>query len=346
MKRLSLVLVFLIFIFLSSCLPSVQLSERAIVEAIGIDNFDGNYTISVAYYYPESNNAETSQTSFVKHTAKSISSAIAGINSKISKKLYLGHNNIVVIGESAAENDVWTILKYFDADPQTKADICVFVAENAEEIIAFKNEDSEINPQNMLKITENSLQLGAGCEYKLYKAVAMGQSSTKSFVLPFGRITEEKHFEIAGSVLFKDGALVDILSSEQTRGLQWYNANIKGSIISLEDYDIETKRCETTVKTLVVNKTPVFKINISVELAHPTKELDLNEEEKILSLANSLIEQETKKVIHKVFTKQKCDIFGFSERLENKFPNFTITYTDWYENYTANIEVVANCRFD
>ncbi len=346
MRKLSLVTLFLIFFFLPSCLPSTQLSERAIVEAIGIDKTADSFTVSIVYYNPESNNAENSQTSFVKHNAKSITAAIAGINSKISKKIYLGHNNIVVIGENAAKNDIRSILKYFESDPQTKSDICVLVAENAEEIIAYKDENSEVNPQTILKITENSLNLGEGCEYRLYKAIAMDQGYSSAFVLPLGKISEEKSFEILGSCLFKDGSLVDELSKQETRGLQWYNGNIHRSIISLENYDIEVKACETTVKTLVINGSPVFKITISAELDSPTKKIDSIEEEMILTSANTLIEQETKKAIYRAFTKHKCDIFAFSERLENKSPNFLKTHTNWYEKYSIDVEVTANCRFD
>lgn len=346
MKKLSIVSLFLILFFLPSCLPSAQLSERAIVEAIGIDKTSDSFTVSIAYYNPDSNNPENSQTSFVKHTAKSISSAISGINSKISKKLYFGHNNIVVIGENAAKNNVRSILKHFESDPQTKSDICVFVAENAEEIIAYKDENSEINPQTILKITENSLNLGEGCEYRLYKAIAMDQGYSSAFVLPFGKISEEKIFEIVGGCLFKDGNFADLLSKEETRGLQWYNGNIEDSIIGLENYDIKVKSCETTVKTLVIKDTPVFKITISAEIERPIKGIDTIEEENILSSADSLIEREVKKVIHKVFAKLNCDIFGFSERIENKFPKFLETNTNWYEKYNADVEVTANCRFD
>ena len=346
MKKLSIVSLFLILFFLPSCLPSAQLSERAIVEAIGIDKTDDRFTVSIAYYNPDSNNPENSQTSFVKHTAKSISSAISGINSKISKKLYFGHNNIVVIGENAAKNDIRSILKYFESDPHTKSDICVFVAENAEEIIAYKDENSEINPQTMLKITENSLKLGEGCEYKLYKAISMDRGYDSAFVLPFGKISEEKIFEIVGGCLFKDANFADLLSKEETRGLQWYNGNIEDTIIGLENYDIKVKSCETTVKTLVIKDTPVFKITISAEIERPIKEIDTIEEENILSSANTLIEKEVIKVINRAFTKENCDIFGFYERLSNKFPKFLETNTNGYEKNTADIEVIANCRFD
>ena len=339
MRIYRLIFIFLILLFLPSCLPSVKLSERAIVEAIGIDWAEDNYTVSVAYYNPKSNNAENNQTSVVKETAKSISSAIEGINSKISKKLYLGHNNFVVIGKNAAETNVWDILKYFKEDTQTKSDICVFVTENAEEIISFKDDEGEINPKTVLKITENSLNNGKGCEYRLFKAIAMGQGETKSFVLPIGNITEEKYFEITGSCLFKNGTLLDTLSSEETRGLQWYNADIKETIINLEGYDVKIKSCETIVKALMTNGTPVFKISISIQLQPTTDKLDANEEEKILNSANSIVERETKKAISRVFTKHRCDIFGFSKHLENKFLTFS-------ENNTYDIEVTANCRFD
>lgn len=199
-------LVIFCLVSLSSCLPSVELSQRAIVEAIGIDKIDGEFVVSIAYYAPSYNNEQSTETEFVKETAKDISSAISEISLKINKELYLGHNNFIVIGSKAAENDILYILEHFDAEPQTKADICVFVAETAEKI-TNNEEKAKLSYLSVLEIIEKSAKVTDDFEYKLFKVLDRNNSNG-TFALAFGALKDDFYFNIVGSSLFIDGFMV------------------------------------------------------------------------------------------------------------------------------------------
>lgn len=203
MKIIKLFVFIIGLLFVQSCLPSVELNERAIVEAVGIDKINGEFVVSVEYYDPDANNPENLQTAFIKASENSISLAISEINSKINKQLYFGHNNIIVVGKDAAKKDINSILEFFDFEPQTKSDICVFIADNAEQIVGLNDEKVKISPLSILQIVEKSLETGIGCEYRLFKIIGK-----TDFFLPFGEITDDLHFKVSGSCHFINGIMV------------------------------------------------------------------------------------------------------------------------------------------
>lgn len=343
MKMYKVVLIILSILFLPSCLPSTQLGERAIVEAVGIDKNEGMFTVSIQYYNLENTNLKSSQNPSVTHSAKTISEAIEGINAKISKRLYFGHNNFIAVGKSAAENDIEDVLEYFDLNPETKSDICIFVTENAQKIISFEDEKNSLSPLSILKVIEKSVENGSGCDYKMYTVIESNKSATSSFVLPIGKISDDKLFEIGGAYLFKNGVLVDNLNKEETRGLQWYRGKISDFLFSTDEYDIEVTGCRTTLETYALDELPAFKIKVSVELKRPTVILDNEEQTK--EAISSQITREIKKVISAAFTNHKCDIFQFSKYLKVKSPKFLQKTPQWYASPSANIEVEVSCFF-
>ncbi len=345
MKTYKVLPLVLAMLFLHSCLPSTQLSERAIVEAVGIDKKDDEFSVSIQYYNPENTNSESSQDSYVSHSAKTISKAMEEIKAKLGKELYFAHNNIIIIGKAAAESDVNDILSFFDFDSQTKSDICIFISEKAENIISFQDEKNSITPLSILKVTENSAKNGKGCNCKMYSVIEYSQSKNGSFVLPIGKITEEKLFEIDGACLFKNGALIDTLSEEETRGLQWYNGDIKEYLFSTNECDIIAEGCETTVKPLIFDDTPVFKIDVSVKLKRPTEKLKKEDETLIKEAISSQITREIKKVISVAFTNHGCDIFEFSKYLKINFPDFSERFEQWYTSPVASFEIDVSCFF-
>lgn len=198
---------FLLSLSLVSCLKSTQLSEQAIVEAIGIDVTQNQYMVTVEYFTPTSSKAESSKTSFIKQKSKSISEAIYEINLKIGKKLYFGQNNIVIIGLEAAKLNTIDILNFFDSEQNTKSSICIAVTENAEKAITHKNDETLIPKSILEKIISESAELGNCCEYRLFKILDISKSNKNSFMLPNLQISENGYFEVVGSYLFEYGKL-------------------------------------------------------------------------------------------------------------------------------------------
>ena len=179
----------------------------------------------------------------------------------------------------------------------------------------------------------------------MYSVIEYSQSKNGSFVLPIGKITEEKLFEIDGACLFKNGTLVDTLTEEETRGLQWYNGKIKDYLFSINECDIIAEGCETTVKPLIFDDTPVFKIEVSAKLKRPAERLENEDETLIKEAISSQITREIKKVISVAFTNHGCDIFEFSKYLKINFPDFSERFEQWYTSPVASFEIDVSCFF-
>ncbi len=207
MRIIKALFIFMSCLSLASCLESTQLSEQAIVEGFGIDLVENQYVVSIEYFTPTSSKAESTKTSFIKETSRTISEAISEINSKIGKKLYFGQNKIIVIGLEAAKYNSLDVLEFFDSEPNTKSSICVAVSKNAEEIINYKNDEVSIPKTTVEKIISNSAKLGDCCEYRLFKILDSAKTNDSSFMLPNLQISENGYFEVLGSFIFENAKL-------------------------------------------------------------------------------------------------------------------------------------------
>lgn len=194
---MKIILIILCALTLQSCLPSAEISQRAIVEAVGIDKDEGGFIVSIEYYNPNSESEENTKTSFVEKRAKTIPLAISEINSMLGKKLYFGHNNIIILGKDAAQEDLIKILEYFDSDSETKSDICISVSDCAKEIIEFSCKNINVSPMSMLNIIVNSKKSDGKFEYMLFKIISSKRSES-AFPLPYTRINEQQYFENCG----------------------------------------------------------------------------------------------------------------------------------------------------
>lgn len=103
--------VLLFAVLLCGCMQSVELKERGIVQAIGVDYDDGFYTVTLQIFNPQS----TGQTSFdasklnnkvIQVQGSSISDALRRATLQNGRKMFLGNNKIIVIGRETAEGGI------------------------------------------------------------------------------------------------------------------------------------------------------------------------------------------------------------------------------------------------
>lgn len=344
MTKLKLSAIILILTLLCSCIPTTELNDRAIVEGIGVDFHNGLYTVSVQYYNPDSAQAAKSETAFVKHNAASISEAIVGINSKLSRKLYFGHNNIIAVGTEAAENDIAGVLNYFDTDRQTNSDICVFVTESAESIIKLGSSENAVAPLTVMKIVENAQKLGNGCDCRMFAAIKGNISEPFCFAFPFAQINNSGEVEVTGCVVFKNSEYYAHLSINETRGLQWYKGKIDGYILNAFETNFEVTKCESRTKVTVERGLPIFTTSLNVTLRSPPMDIDKQTRDTACRRLEQKIKSETENAVKKVLNDLKCDLFGFSSLLDMNCPEyFKEKHDEWYENYNADFKVIVRC---
>ena len=108
-------LVFLIFFVimlpLTVSLPA-QTDTRSIVTGVSIDKKDDKYSVGLQIISPQSNISNNENLQIVEDEGESFYNCIANLSIKLGKLIGFEHANIIILGESMADEDIMNILDF------------------------------------------------------------------------------------------------------------------------------------------------------------------------------------------------------------------------------------------
>ena len=202
-KRISLltVLFVIITLCLSGCVQYVELSDRAIVQALGIDYLPDKktYRISLQYFSQTSeggqNQIDKTQANVLKSVGEGDSILLAAKNASImtGKDLLLSENRIVIIGNELCNYNLEKTLEFFVANYHSHPMVRVVAAENtAEEIIDVKFKEGYVSSQHLISLVSNAYQETKTLDSLVYRIMTDLHSSTASAYIPIMKISEQK----------------------------------------------------------------------------------------------------------------------------------------------------------
>lgn len=378
----------LITIFLSGCWNQKELNDLAIISAMAIDkNDDGTYTKTIQIINPSNvagglqggGGGQSPAVSVYSATGQSVLEAHFNAISKVSRRLYHSHANLLVISEELAKSEgITTILDAFERDPEIRTTLKVVIAHDtkAGDLLKTLTAIDKIPAEQVngtLKITE--LTKGEQIEVKLQDLISTlssdGQEPVLSGFRMKGKVNQGKDMknlqksqldttlETYGLAVFREGKLIDWYQGETSRGVIWILDKIKQTNVKL-DWEGEQNRLVYTVirqKAKVSANTnkalPVMTIRIRAEgdIREVRKPINLDDPTIILDVEKELrkeIKMELEEAVKKT-QQNKTDIFGFGEVIHRSNPKqWERLKSNWNENYfpklTVQVEVEAFIR--
>jgi spore germination protein KC len=257
----------LLLISLTGCWSSHEAEENAIIDIMGIDiNEQGEYEITASivksyqiYSLTSKNDTEQKgENSFIiSATGKSIVQAISRLASTLPKRLYFGHMNVLVLGNTfASEKNLSQGLNYFKRENDFRPNMQLYVTKGKARDIVRTN--PELKPTLGLEIrgmfTTNRYATSAMVKdlSKFSEALSSGSMEPYTGVLTstsankdvaqkvvVGPIEHESSksvipqenreasLSLNETAVFKNGKLIGYLNKEETKGLLW----LKGDLI-------------------------------------------------------------------------------------------------------------------
>lgn len=342
MKKIKTLLLFSVLFLLSSCLPNTELSDRAVVEGIGIDYINGKYSVCVQYFDPSS--ADDRDTLLLQENGDTLKDALAEISRRSSRVLYFGHNNIIVIGTDAAKQDIYGIMNFFNRDRQTNSDIALLLTERAENVIRLSDSEQPSSPLSVLRIIQRAEKSGDGCEYRLYRLLQGYYSENGAYCLPFGTVNGNHELSIDGAGIFKKNDYTGTVSREVTRGIGWINGKMSDYTFSDDEMLYTVSSCESKVQAFTVNQKPLFRISIRVFLKSPPVLLSAREKSDCERTFAENVQESAQYALEKVVHEKKCDIFSLTPHVKYELTDYWKTHESaWISDLTADWEVTAIC---
>ncbi|MBR6779504.1 MAG: hypothetical protein IKM24_00600, partial [Clostridia bacterium] len=199
MKILAIFLCFLLTFTGCSATVGTQLSNRLIIEAIGIDAQEDGFLVSVlALHTQQSNaaNATEAQDSIgqvFSAKGKSLSEAFAQIDLVSGLVPLYSQTRVLIFGKEIAENEPMQALDFFIRNYTLRESILLAVADaKASEIIETELEKNTLVSKNVQDILESGQNNGLTVAVELYQFVNRFLDETDAAYLPVIKTQENQ----------------------------------------------------------------------------------------------------------------------------------------------------------
>ena len=243
-KSSSLIIIFVAgTFFLTGCWDRVEIENRAFVVAIGIDNKDGEYAVSltVPLLQKDSEEEKEGEPHRIKTaTGQTVTEALKKLDAKTDKTLYYGQAKLLILGNDLLSNADMTssVINAMKNKSDIDLRINVLAAEgSAKDILEAKPPGETLPGLYVADIYRNKNKLG-GASFAL-DLERLSTSYNDGAVIPI--IAQE---ECEGSPLKLDGAAaikhrhkIGKLTQEELQGFLWcLNHGNNGAVVTVKNY--------------------------------------------------------------------------------------------------------------
>lgn len=268
----------------------------------------------------------------IHNSGSSVFEALRGMTHIVNFKLYLAHNQVIIISKDVAQKGVRPILDYFYREIETRPVTDIFISKTkASEILEVEPEIEALPAIDLVKLAKAQEFTSSSIEINLQEFVRFMLSKTTSAVVPMVSLVEENDEQILhveGLAVFKNDKMVGELDNKETRGLLWVKGKVTYGIVKLQYADHIVNLEIVSERTKVYPEIRDGKIFMSIQIK---EECVLMEQLSADNLATSAVfkklqelqNEEIKKEILAAYEKAKsmdADIFGFGELLHKKYP--------------------------
>lgn len=350
-KCIFIVILFFLIVNTTGCWNYIELDERAIVVAVGIDKADkeGEIMVTVQLLKPGELGTTTVKGGdsggkektvwVISSTGKTIFEAIRDFTMESDRKLYFQQNRLVVFSEEIAREGVLPIMDMFIRDPEMRSRTKILVCKGkASEVLKGESELENIPASGIEKLIENRVATSKTSEINMHEFMVKLASKTTSPIATKIELLNENNkdeppgIKVSGSAAFKEDKFVGWLDRTETRGLLWIINEITSGIIVVESpsnknkhLSFEILKASSKIKPELRDGKVIIVIDIEEEgtLGEQEVSTDLSTQDMLKDLEElkaDAIEKEIRTCLVKAQKELKSDIFGFGEKIYRSLP--------------------------
>ncbi|NLT14730.1 MAG: Ger(x)C family spore germination protein, partial [Clostridiales bacterium] len=347
-----------------------ELDTMGIVMGVAIDKADseGETELTVQIARPSGKtksggkDGETSEPmAFVNVTGvgQNINYIIREMQHRMSRMLYVAHNQVIVFGEELAKNGVRDALDFFARAPEARMTLNVFVARGkAKDVLNIKPKFEKVTSAELLKVLKDQKITSHAPIMTEFEFVSTMVSKTTAAVAPIVSITnegDEERLTVSGCAVFKNSVMVGELGENETRGLLYTQNKVKTGVLQLTIMDtpatIEIRHSKSKVTpVLYTDGKAVFNIDVKLKvgIGDQSGTANLAAPENASAICDAA-EAAVKAEIEGAVAKSKelnADVFGFGEYLNRKYPDqWKDMQANWDERYRdITVHVTAEAK--
>ncbi|TDG00357.1 Ger(x)C family spore germination protein [Paenibacillus piri] len=372
-------LLLLISVLLSGCWSRHELNDISIVVGMGIDYIGDKYKVTVQTVNPgqvavkRGTSFNASPVVTFEEMGATIPEALSRMTVRAPRHLYYAHLRMVILGESTARAGIGKSLDFLSRNMEMRTDFYFVVARktSASEILKMNSAMDPIPANNMYTKLETSDKYwsatGSMNLNTLLQDMGMaGKDPTMTGIEIAGdprkgdKTSNSQYIDppvilkYAGMAAFKFDRMVGWLDENDTKALNYIQNSVhqttgvipcsggKGKI------SMQVIRSNAVITPTLRNGKPEFDVHIRLEQ-------DISDVECMMDLSKASVVNELKrwsdlkvhglleKSLQKIQKEYGTDIYGFGNRLHNKYPQVWHEIKNWNEVFpTVPIRIHVN----
>jgi spore germination protein KC len=269
----------------------------------------------------------------ISATGRDVYDAIQNIQRHLSRKVFLGHRQIIIVGQRMAEHGLGNLLDEFVRNPQSEMRSRKYVVKGgkAKDVLSVDTIFDSFVTTALVR-EENTLGLRHYYHRDFYSD-ALSQGTQP--LLPAVRLTSSKRYVYAGSGIFNkdDGLkLVGFLNVEETSYANWFTGRQSGFTVTSfvtqgNGYvSLKLQSLAQRIRVKMVDNQPQIDVRLTGEgtIVENNADLDPSKSKDLQIIQNELSQTAQKSIqqlINKAQKQYKTDIFGFGERVHEQYPH-------------------------
>lgn len=365
MKNHNLQIIFLIIAisasaFMFSSHKNINIDERALIHAIGVDYDEENkiYKVTLQIFKPQGTGSDTPvdpskiNMQIVTGEGVNISDALNQCQYEYGRELFMGHLQVIAFGKTVDFSNPEDLFSYTLTNKNIFLGVKLCIADKtAEDLLSTQitretmvseifNQTIEMNDRYGTTINCELLDFLSSIKTHQYIAIpviSVKQPEQKEESSQQGGEQSEGQsdpvLQINETAIIKDGKILpDRLSVSESIGASWLSGKTKECKIVVYDngehlYALITKD-SSQIKLVNENGRLTYKVNISV-VAHPAKDIaDQAQEQRFSELVEETLTQYCQSAAMKAIKQNQADIFGIWKRLRQSYPESYLEYQD------------------
>lgn len=243
MKRNAVYCIFVLTVLLtalSGCGPrSVELSDRLIVEAVGIDKTDAGVKVTLqaldthAAGAGSDPNERGQVTRLYQFSGESVGQALSGVRAATGLTPLYSQARVLLFGRALAEDGLTEALDFFLREYNARSDILIALAEDTAEAPVAADFGATVPGAVIMEdMLNGSLETGTGAAVKLYDFMNLTYTPTDTAFCPVLGVADQalenaQKPVLRGTAFFVDGRLSFTAGEDLTRGMLFLKNQIE-----------------------------------------------------------------------------------------------------------------------
>lgn len=353
---------------LAGCWDRYEINEMAIIIGAALDKKDEEeIELTVQIVVPqalamgqqgmgEPDGPGGQSTFIVSASGTTVFDAAAKVQEHLPRRLFWGHNRILVIGEALAKEPFIHHIDIFVRHPQPRLRTKMFISKGKGKDIL-----TVIPPldNTSAKAAQELTRLRFGLQVTMMDFLRMVHSKSQAAVLPWLTVAapdpevgdaQPEHLWLNGSAIIQNGQMVGRIDDETTRGLLWILNEIEQAEVTFEPsfaeghISVQIIRSRTRLIPEIENGTWRMLILVDTydDIVENQSNLDLDDPRIIDDLEKDLEEKITQRIrqaVQKIQKEMKADCFGFANVFHRHFPEQWRQVKDRWETMFPDVEI-------